>query len=111
MFDERNPGLGRRAVPFMELAEQTGLSELIDTHTQLPAAGSSRTRSTRRKLSTIIAAMMTGADTIGDVNLLLAGGTPRVFGEVYAPSTTGIYLREFAFGHSNQFAAVPTGDT
>lgn len=34
------------------------------------------------------------------------GGTPRVFGEVYAPSTLGIFLREFTFGHANQLAAV-----
>ena len=30
----------------------------------------------------------------------------RVFGEVYAPSTVGILLREFSFGHANQLAAV-----
>ena len=29
-----------------------------------------------------------------------------MFGEVYAPSTAGIFLREFTFGHSNQLAAV-----
>ncbi len=31
---------------------------------------------------------------------------PRVFDEVYAPSTLGIFLREFTFGHANQLAAV-----
>jgi hypothetical protein len=30
--------------------------------------------------------------------MLRAGGTPRVFYEVYAPSTLGIFLREFSFG-------------
>ena len=39
-------------------------------------------------------------------NVLRAGGTPRVFDEVYAPSTLGIFLREFTFGHANQLAAV-----
>ena len=38
--------------------------------------------------------------------MLRAGGTPRVFDEVYAPSTLGILLREFTFGHANQLAAV-----
>ena len=38
--------------------------------------------------------------------MLRAGGTPRVFDEVYARSTVGILLREFSFGHSNQLAAV-----
>jgi hypothetical protein len=107
VFDEQNLISATGLVPIMELAEQTGLSELIDTHVQLP---SSRVRSgavnPAGKLTTIVAAMMTGADTIDDVNLLRAGGTPRVFGEVYAPSTAGIFLREFTFGHSNQLAAV-----
>ena len=58
------------------------------------------------KLTTIIAGMMCGADSIDDVNVLRAGGTPRVFDEVYAPSTLGIFLREFTFGHANQLAAV-----
>jgi hypothetical protein len=44
------------------------------------------------KLTTIIAGMMCGADSIDDVNVLRAGGTPRVFDEVYAPSTLGILL-------------------
>ncbi|EUA23528.1 putative tnpC protein [Mycobacterium xenopi 4042] len=30
----------------------------------------------------------------------------RVFNEVYAPSTLGIFLREFTFGHTKQLAAV-----
>ena len=29
-----------------------------------------------------------------------------MFNEVYAPSTLGIFLREFTFGHANQLAAV-----
>ena len=31
-------------------------------------------------------------------SVLRAGGTPRVFDEVYAPSTLGIFVREFTFG-------------
>ena len=49
---------------------------------------------------------MCGADSIDDVNVLRASGTPGVFDEVYAPSTLGIFLREFTFGHANQLAAV-----
>ena len=58
------------------------------------------------KLTAIIAAMACGADSIDDAGVLRAGGTPRVFDEVYAPSTLGIFLREFSFGHTNQLAAV-----
>ena len=91
----------------MELAEQTGLSRLIGEHVDLPSTRvASGAVNPAGKLTTIIAGMMCGADSIDDVNVLRAGGTPRVFGEVYAPSTLGIFLREFTFGHANQLAAV-----
>lgn len=58
------------------------------------------------ELILIIGGTMCGTDRIDDAGLLRAGGTTRVFDEVYAPSTLGIVLREFAFGHTNQLAAV-----
>ncbi|HZE17528.1 MAG TPA: IS1380 family transposase, partial [Mycobacterium sp.] len=83
------------------------LSELIGEHVDLP---STRVKSgavnPAGKLTSIIGAMLSGADSIDDANVLRAGGTPRVFDEVYAPSTLGIFLREFTFGHTNQLAAV-----
>ena len=107
VFDERNLVSAAGLVPVLELAEQTGLSGLIAEHVRLP---STRVRSgavnPTGKLTSIIAGMMCGADCIDDVNVLRAGGTPRVFDEVYAPSTLGIFLREFTFGHANQLAAV-----
>ena len=107
VFDERNLVSAAGLVPVLELAEQTGLSELIGEHVDLP---STRVKSgavnPAGKLTTIIAGMMCGADSIDDANVLRAGGTPRVFDEVYAPSTLGIFLREFTFGHANQLAAV-----
>jgi hypothetical protein len=94
-------------VPVLELAEQTGLSRLIGEHVDLP---STRVKSGAvnpvGKLTTIIGGIMCGADSIDDANVLRAGGTPRVFNDVYAPSTLGIFLREFTFGHANQLAAV-----
>jgi hypothetical protein len=107
VFDEQNLVSAAGLVPIMELAEQAGLSELIGQYVQLP---STRVRSgavnPAGKLTTVIAGMMCGADSIDDANVLRAGGTPRVFDEVYAPSTLGIFLREFSFGHANQLAAV-----
>ena len=107
VFDERNLVSAAGLVPVLELAEQAGLSRLIGEHVDLP---STRVRSgavnPAGKLTTIIAGMMCGADSIDDANVLRAGGTPRVFDEVYAPSTVGILLREFSFGHANQLAAV-----
>jgi hypothetical protein len=107
VFDERNLVSAAGLVPVMELAEQTGLSRLIGERVDLPSTRvASGAVNPAAKLTTIIAGMMCGADSIDDVNLLRAGGTPRVFHEVYAPSTLGILLREFTFGHSNQLAAV-----
>jgi Transposase DDE domain group 1 len=110
VFDEPNLLSAAGLVPVLELAEQTGLSNLIDEHVDLP---STRVKSgavnPAGKLTSIIAAMMCGADSIDDANVLRAGGTPRVFDEVYAPSTLGIFLREFTFGHANQLAAVARG--
>lgn len=107
VFDEPNLVSAAGLVPVLELAEQTGLSELIGEHVDLP---STRVKSGAvnpvGKLTSIIAGMMCGADCIDDVDVLRAGGTPRVFDEVYASSTLGIFLREFTFGHANQLAAV-----
>ncbi len=107
VFDEQNLVSAAGLVPVLELAEQTGLSELIGEHVDLP---STRVRSgavnPAGKLTSIVAAMACGADSIDDAGVLRAGGTPRVFAEVYAPSTLGIFLREFSFGHANQLAAV-----
>ena len=107
MFDEPNLVSAAGLVPIMELAEQTGLSWLIGKQVDLP---STRVKSGAvnpvGKLTTIIGGMICGADSIDDVDVLRAGGTPRVFDEVYAPSTLGIFLREFTFGHANQLAAV-----
>ena len=107
VFDEQNLVSASGLVPVLELAEQTGLSRLIGEHVVLP---STRVRSgavnPAGKLTSIVAAMACGADSIDDAGVLRAGGTPRVFNEVYAPSTLGIFLREFTFGHSKQLAAV-----
>ena len=107
VFDERNLVSSAGLVPVLELAEQAGLSRLIGEYVDLP---STRVKSgavnPAGKLTSIIAGITCGADSIDDVNVLRAGGTPRVFNEVYAPSTLGIFLREFTFGHANQLAAV-----
>ena len=107
VFDEQNLVSAAGLVPVLELAEQSGLSRLIGEHVVLP---STRVKSgavnPAGKLTSIVAAMVCGADSIDDAGVLRAGGTPRVFNEVYAPSTLGIFLREFTFGHSKQLAAV-----
>ena len=98
VFDEQNLVSASGLVPVLELAEQTGLSRLIGEHVVLP---STRVKSgavnPAGKLTSIIGAMACGADSIDDAGVLRAGGTPRVFNEVYA-RRLGDLLREFTFG-------------
>jgi hypothetical protein len=50
--------------------------------------------------------MVAGADSIDDMDLLRHGGMGRLFAGVRAPSTLGIFLRTFTFGHVRQLDAV-----
>lgn len=107
LFDETNLVSSAGLIPVLELAEHAGLSELIDTHLDIDSARvASGAANPVGKLTSIIAGMCTGADYIDDMNLLRSGGTPTLFGQVYAPSTLGIFLREFTYGHSLQLGAV-----
>jgi hypothetical protein len=107
VFDEENLVSCAGLVPVMELAEQAGLSELLDIHVRFD---SERVRSGAAnptpKLSSIIAGMATGADSIDDLDMIRAGGTGKLFDGVYASATLGILLREFTHGHTRQLAAV-----
>ena len=58
------------------------------------------------KLTTLIAGMCAGADSIDDLDLVRSGGMKTLFGGVYAPSTIGTLLREFTFGHARQLESV-----
>src|ERR671930_504399 len=56
-----------------------------------------------RKVMALIYAMLLGADSIDDCQLLRAGRTRRLLGGwLPAPSTLGTFLRAFTFGHVRQ---------
>ncbi|MCA1678309.1 MAG: IS1380 family transposase [Actinobacteria bacterium] len=56
-----------------------------------------------RKVMALIYAMLLGADSIDDCELLRAGRTRRLLGGwMPAPSTLGTFLRAFTFGHVRQ---------
>jgi hypothetical protein len=56
-----------------------------------------------RKVMALVFAMVLGADSIDDCELLRAGRTRRVLGGwAPAPSTLGTFLRAFTFGHVRQ---------
>jgi hypothetical protein len=53
-----------------------------------------------RKVMSLVHAMLLGADSIDDCDVLRSGRTARVLGHrVMAPSTLGTFLRAFTFGH------------
>ena len=60
-----------------------------------------------RKLLALVYAMVLGADSIDDCELLRAGRTRRLLGGwLPAPSTLGTFLRAFTFGHVRQLDRV-----
>lgn len=91
----------------MALAEQAGLSALVTSKVDL---GATVIRSAgvnpAGKVSSIVAGMACGADSVDDLDVVRAGGMGRVFGEVYAPATLGQFAREFTHGHCSQLSSV-----
>jgi hypothetical protein len=106
-FDEDNLVSDAGLVPLLELAEQTGLPQIIAEKVSItnPRIKSGAANPVP-KLVDVIAGMCAGADSIDDLDVLRAGGMPILFDGVYAPSTLGTLLREFSFGHARQLESV-----
>jgi hypothetical protein len=107
IFDDEHLVSLAGLAPVMGLAERAGLSALIEqrvsfTATRVKSAGVNPAG----KLTSIVAGMAAGADSIDDLDVIRSGGMPRLFGGVYACATVGQLLREFTHGHSLQLASV-----
>ena len=88
VFDEDNLVSCAGLVPVMALAEQAGLSQLLDDNIHITSTRvKSGAANPAPKLATLIASMCVGADYIDDVDLVRAGGMKTLFDRVYAPST------------------------
>jgi hypothetical protein len=106
-FDDENLVSCARLVPVMALAERAGLSELISGKVAIKTARvASAAVNPAGKLTSIIAGMAAGADSIDDLDVIRSGGMRRLFGGVYACSTLGQFLREFTHGHAGQLSSV-----
>jgi hypothetical protein len=90
-------------VPTLALAERAGLRVLADEHLSVPT---DKGANAGLKVSSLVAGMIAGADSIDDMALLRHGGMARIFTGAYAPSTLGSFLRSFTFGHIRQLDAV-----
>jgi hypothetical protein len=103
VFDEPNLVSSAGLVPVMALARTAGLRELADERLSVPT---DKGANPGLKLSSLVAGMVAGADSIDDMALLRHGGMGTVFAAGYAPSTLGSFLRSFTFGHVRQADAV-----
>lgn len=107
VFDDENLVSSAGLAPVMALAEQTGLSQLVKEKVRLESVRvASAGVNPAGKVTTIIAGMAAGADSIDDLQVVRSGGMKRLFAGVYAPATLGQFLREFTHGHASQLASV-----
>jgi len=101
VFDDGNLVSTAGAVPVVALAEQAGLTALIDEHSTMPQPN------VAAKARTVIVGMAAGADCIDDLDMLRAGGTWELVNGIKAPSTIGTFLRAVTNGgHVEQFGKV-----
>jgi hypothetical protein len=81
VFDEGNLVSHAGLVPLLELAEQTGLSQLLDEHVRFVCERvKSAAANSTRKLTAVIAGMAAGADSIDDLDVIRSGGMGRSSG-------------------------------
>lgn len=102
-FDDPNLVSAAGLVPVMRLADEAGLTALAQD--QMTVAGD-KGANAGAKITTLIAGMVAGADSIIDMDQLRHGGMNRLLNQVYAPSTLGSFLRSFTFGHIRQLDAI-----
>jgi hypothetical protein len=87
------------------LAQHLGLLGLFAKHVDLGDAPGRA--NVGHKAMTLIHSALAGGDSIDDANVLRAGETEAVLGHaVLAPSTLGIFLRSFTWGHVRQLDVV-----
>ena len=103
VFDEPNLVSAAGLVPVMKLAAGVGLRSLADEFLTVPT---DKGANPGLKVSSLVAGMVAGADSIDDMAILRHGGMRKVFDSPYAPSTLGSFLRTFTFGHVRQLDAV-----
>jgi len=102
VFDDERVVSDAGIVLVATLAQRLGIEDLAGRLVRLrrdrPGAANAG-----RKVMALVFAMLLGADSIDDCDVLRAGRTRRLLGGwVPAPSTLGTFLRAFTFGHVRQ---------
>ncbi len=104
VFDDPNLVSAAGLVPVLRLAESAGFYDLLES---LSVAS----RNAGAKSAGEVGAMLAGAGSIDDTDLLRHGGMGRLFDDVRAPSTLGTFLRAFTHGHVQQLDKAGAGLT
>jgi len=104
-FDDERAVVNAGLVLPVTLGRRLGLERLVDESVDLGARpGGARPG---RKVLSLVHAMLLGADSIDDCDVLRSGRTETVLGhQAMAPSTLGTFLRSFTFGHVRQLDRV-----
>jgi hypothetical protein len=102
-FDD--PNLVSRAglVPVMALAQRAGLPVLAGEHVRIARRCGVNAQV---KVGCLVAGMIGGADSTGDLDMLRHGAMGALFGGIRAPSTLGSFLRSFTWGNVLQLQKV-----
>jgi hypothetical protein len=102
-FDDPNLVSCAGLEPVMRLAQDCDLAGLVAEHVKVTARVGANAH---LKVPGIVAGMITGADSIDDLDVLRHGGMDKLFGGVRAPSTLGSFLRGFGWGNVRQLEVV-----
>jgi len=105
VFDDERAVANAGLVLPATLGQRLGLEELVDETVDL--SGRPGAARPGRKVMSLCHAMLLGADSIDDCDVLRAARGGLVAGHrVMAPSTLGTFLRSFTFGHVRQLDRV-----
>jgi len=105
-FDEPNLVSCAGLVPVLRLAQRAGLHAVAQQRVRLPASAGSAAANAGAKITSVVAGMVAGADSIDDLTVIRHGALPVLFGGIRAPSTLGTFLRGFTWGNVRQLDAV-----
>jgi len=104
VFDEANLVANAGLILVATLVARLDVEALIDATVRL--VGRVGGSSPGAKVLTLVNAMIAGGNHIDHTDVLRSGATSGVVGHrVFAPSTVGIFLRSFTFGHVRQLEA------
>jgi hypothetical protein len=99
LFDDEHLVAYAGLVPVMRLAERCDLAGLVGEHVVIADPLGVNAPA---KISSIVAGMVAGADSIDDLDALRHGGMAKLFTDIRAPSTLGSFLRAHTWGNVRQ---------